>query len=142
MGYTEEPVRETLAGKSPAPRKKLPDVLIVEDNLVNIQLLMIYIRRYCNIFTTLDARSAIEVTGQRKFDAILMDINLGPGMDGTQAMLEIRKQAGYEEVPILAVTGYASIGDRERFMNLGFSGYIPKPFDKETIATVMKGLFP
>ncbi len=122
--------------------KKLPDVLIVEDNLVNIQLLMIYIRKYCNIYTTLDARSAIEITRERKFDAILMDINLGPGMDGIQAMLEIRKRPDYYETPILAVTGYASIGDRERLISIGFTGYIPKPYDKVTIAAMMMELFP
>jgi len=121
--------------------KKLPNVLIVEDNLVNIQLLMIYIRRYCNIYTTLDAKSAIELTRERKFDAILMDINLGPGMDGIQAMLEIRKRPEYRDTPILAVTGYASIGDHERFTNIGFNGYIPKPFDKVTIAATMTELF-
>jgi CheY-like chemotaxis protein len=121
--------------------RKLPDVLIVEDNLVNIQLLMIYIRRFCNIYTTVDAKSAIELSRERKFDAILMDINLGPGMDGIQAMLEIRKRPEYHNTPILAVTGYASIGDHERFINIGFNGYIPKPFDKATIAATMTELF-
>jgi CheY-like chemotaxis protein len=122
--------------------KKLPDILIVEDNLVNIQLLMIYIRRFCNIYTTLDAKAAIELTRERKFDAILMDINLGPGMDGIQAMLEIRKRPDYHDTPILAVTGYASIGDRERLITIGFDGYIPKPYDKVTIAAMMMELFP
>jgi CheY-like chemotaxis protein len=122
--------------------RKLPDVLIVEDNLVNIQLLMIYIRKYCNIYTTLDAKSAIQLSRERKFDAILMDINLGPGMDGIQAMLEIRKNPDYYDTPILAVTGYASIGDRERLITIGFNGYIPKPYDKVTIAAMMMELFP
>ncbi|MCK9220799.1 MAG: ATP-binding protein [Bacteroidales bacterium] len=128
--------------KQSQTRKKFPDVLIVEDNLVNIQLLMIYIRKYCNIFTTLDAKSAIDITQQRLFDAILMDINLGPGMDGIQAMLEIRKQPNYHDIPILAVTGYVTIGDRERLLKIGFTDYIPKPYDKETIAKVMTDLFP
>lgn len=120
---------------------KLPDVLIVEDNLVNIQLLMIYIKDLCNIYTTLDAKSAIQLTRERKFDAILMDINLGPGLDGIQAMLEIRKRPDYQDVPILAVTGYASIGDRERLLSLGFNGYLPKPYDREAIAVALQGIF-
>ncbi len=120
---------------------KLPDVLVVEDNLVNVQLLMIYSRKYCNIHTTTDARSAIQLTRERKFDAIFMDINLGPGLDGIQAMLEIRKRPDYRNVPILAVTGYASIGDKDRLLSIGFTGYIPKPFDRETIAEVMTELF-
>ena len=144
---SHDPVNAPAADNAKVPRhqprnKKLPDVLIVEDNMVNIQLLMIYIRKYCNIFTTVDARSAIQLAQQQQFDAVLMDINLGPGMDGIQAMLEIRRLQGYHDIPIIAVTGYASIGDRERLIQIGFSGYIPKPFDRETISMVMNGLFP
>lgn len=121
--------------------KKLPNVLIVEDNMVNINLLMIYIRRYCNIFSTKNARSAIEMTHREKFDAILMDINLGQGMDGTQAMHEIRKQPGYEKIPIIAVTAYAALGDREKFLQEGFTGYIGKPISREEIRAMMEKLF-
>lgn len=135
-----------LAGKTGGKRnksagKRLPNVLIVEDNLVNIQLLMIYIRRYCNIFSTQNARSAIQLTSEQHFDAILMDIHLGPGMDGVQAMLEIRKQAGNERLPIIAVTGYASLGDRERFLNDGFTEYIKKPIDREEIRVILERIF-
>ncbi|MCK9203509.1 MAG: ATP-binding protein [Bacteroidales bacterium] len=139
------PVSETGLSKSKRSLsrfKKLPDVLIVEDNIVNIQLLMIYLRKYCNIFTTIDAPSAIDLAKKHRFDAVFMDINLGPGMDGIQAMLEIRGLPGNQYLPVIAVTGYASIGDRERLIQIGFTEYIPKPFDKETIATVMNNLFP
>jgi CheY-like chemotaxis protein len=121
--------------------KKLPTVLIVEDNLVNIQLLMIYIRRYCNIFSTQNAKSAILLTSEQKFDAILMDINLGPGMDGIQAMQEIRKQPGNSKIPIIAVTGYATYGDRERFLKDGFTEYIRKPIDRDEIRQVLERFF-
>lgn len=121
--------------------QKLPSVLIVEDNLVNIQLLMIYIRRYCNIFSTQNAKSAIQLTSEQKFDAILMDINLGPGMDGIQAMQEIRKQPGNERIPIIAVTGYATYGDRERFLKDGFTEYIKKPIDRDEIRQVLERFF-
>ncbi len=121
--------------------KKLPNVLIVEDNIVNINLLMIYIRRYCNIFSTKTALSAIELTRREKIDAILMDINLGQGMDGTQAMHEIRRQPGYEKIPIIAVTAYAATGDREKFLLEGFDEYISKPIKREEIKSVMEKLF-
>jgi CheY-like chemotaxis protein len=74
----------------------------------------------------------------KKYDVILMDINLGKGMDGLQAVKEIRKIPGYEDTPIIAVTGYALKGDRELMIEGGCSDYIPKPFDRETIETMMK----
>jgi len=121
--------------------KKLPDILLVEDNTVNLQLLMVYIRDHCNIYSALDGKSAVDLTRQQKFDAILMDINLGPGMDGIQAMLEIRKRPDYRITPIIAVTGYASIGDRERLLSVGFSEYLPKPFTREKIAGLIEEFF-
>lgn len=81
------------------------------------------------------------MTRQRKFDAILMDINLGPGTDGIQAMLEIRKRNDYRKTPIVAITGYASIGDSERLLATGFTEYLAKPYEKEAIASLMKRLF-
>ncbi len=121
--------------------KKLPDVLIVEDNLVNIQLLMIYIRRYCNIFSSRNAGSAIAMCQQQKFDAILMDIHLGPGMNGIEAMQEIRKIPGNENIPFIAVTGYANYGDRNRFLEAGFNEYIKKPVEREEIREIMERIF-
>lgn len=121
--------------------KSLPNVLIVEDNLVNIQLLMIYIRRYCNIFSTQNAKSAIQLTEEQQFDAILMDIHLGPGMDGIQALRAIREQPGNEQIPIIAVTGYAGLGDREKFLNDGFTEYIKKPIDRGEIRRIFERLF-
>jgi CheY-like chemotaxis protein len=136
-----------LVNGNPAVKRKksagkiLPNVLIVEDNLVNIQLLMIYIRRYCNIFSTQNARSAIQLTSEQHFDAILMDIHLGPGMDGIQAMQEIRKQPGNGRIPIIAVTGYATLGDRERFLNDGFTEYVKKPIDRDEIRVILERIF-
>ena len=113
--------------------KKVPDILLVEDNTINLQLLMFYLKDLGNIYSALDGKTAIEITQNQKFDVILMDINLGPGMDGIQAMLEIRKRSEYQSVTIIAVTGYASIGDRERLIITGFTDYLPKPFEKDKV---------
>ena len=59
---------------------------------------------------------------------ILMDIAL-PGMNGIEALNEIRKEENLEMVPIIAVSASAMKGDREDFIALGFDGYISKPID-------------
>ena len=69
-----------------------------------------------------------------------MDINLGPGTDGIQAMLEIRKLSGYQNIPIVALTGYASIGDRDRLISLGFSEYLSKPVMKDVLLGLIADL--
>ena len=135
------PPLETYKKTPKSKGRKLPDVLIVEDNMMNIQLLMIYIRKYCNIFSVRNAKAAVEIAGRQKFDAILMDIHLGAGMNGIEAMHEIRKLPGNEQIPIIAVTAYASYGDRARFLREGFTDYIQKPIDRGMIREVMERLF-
>jgi PAS domain S-box-containing protein len=120
--------------------KENPSVLVVEDNLVNLQLLTLYVSNTYNAYSALDGNTAIDTARQMHFDLILMDINLGPGLNGIQTMLEIRKLSGYKNTPIVALTGYASIGDRDRLMGLGFSAYLPKPVNEEVLLNLMEEL--
>ncbi|MDD4554594.1 MAG: response regulator [Bacteroidales bacterium] len=135
------PAFENIKKPPKSKGRKLPDVLIVEDNMMNIQLLMIYIRKYCNIFSVRNAKAAVDLAGRQKFDAILMDIHLGAGMNGIEAMHQIRKIPGNENIPIIAVTAYASYGDRGRFLREGFTDYVQKPIDRGMIREVMERLF-
>ncbi|MEI7491033.1 MAG: ATP-binding protein [Bacteroidota bacterium] len=141
--YFEQPPEKThgqearLHASSLIPKSSI-SVLVVEDNLVNLQLLTLYIQDTCTAYSALDGKAAIESACQKHFDLILMDINLGPGIDGIQTMLEIRKRPEYKNVPIVALTGYASIGDRDRLISLGFSGYLPKPVTKEVLLSLME----
>jgi CheY-like chemotaxis protein len=131
------PVRK----KAKSAGRKLPNVLIVEDNTVNSNLLMHHIKKYCHVFFSQTGNAAIEVTKREKIDAIFMDINLGQGMDGTQAMQEIRKQTGNENLPIVAVTGFAAKEDRDRFLKAGFDNFLAKPFERQEILNIFKELF-
>jgi CheY-like chemotaxis protein len=143
LAHRDEPENAPAARRRPKSAGRVkPNVLIVEDNIVNINLLMIYIRRYCNIFSVKNAKAAIDLTQREKIDTILMDINLGQGMDGTQAMHLIRQQPGYEHIPIIAVTAYAGPGFREKFLAEGFNEFIGKPIIREEIKEIMERLFP
>jgi len=138
---TEQPASGTAAPprkKVKSAGKKLPSVLIVEDNMVNSNLLHHHIKKYCHVFFSQTGKSAIELAKREKIDAVFMDINLGQGMDGTQAMLEIRKQIGNESLPIVAVTGFAGREERDTFLKAGFDDFITKPFERQEIISVLK----
>jgi CheY-like chemotaxis protein len=115
-------------------------VLIVEDNMVNSNLLMQQLKKHYHLFFSQTGKAAVDLARSEKIDAILMDINLGPGMDGTQAMKEIRLQVGNEQLPIIAVTGYAGRDERERFLESGFDEFIAKPFEKQQITDALDRL--
>ncbi len=140
----EAPAQLTRPSARKKPRsggKKLPNILIVEDNMVNSNLLRHHIKKYCHVFFSQTGKAAIELTKREKIDAIFMDINLGPGMDGTQAMLEIRKQPGHETLPIVAVTGIAGREEKDKFLKSGFNEFITKPFERREILGIIDNLF-
>ncbi|MCK9219409.1 MAG: PAS domain-containing protein [Bacteroidales bacterium] len=115
------------------------NILLVEDNEVNSQLTTAYLKNKYNVDWALDGPIAIEKLHYKTYDAILMDINLGPGgMDGLQAAQLIRKIKGCENIPIIALTGYTMFGDRERLVAGGCSDYLPKPFTKADILGLLE----
>ncbi len=114
-------------------KKDIPDLLIVEDNMVNMELTVMFLKGVCRTDRAKDGMTAIKLASNKKYDVILMDINLGPGMNGLEATAEIRKLPGYLETPIVAVTGYTMSGDKEKMLQGGCTDYLAKPFDRKTI---------
>ena len=116
----------------------LPTVLLVEDNKVNKELTILFLRNICLVDYAPDATTAIEMTRARQYDAILMDIHLGYGMNGIEATREIRQVPGYKFTPIIAVTGYTMNEDKEQLYAAGCTNHISKPFDKKTLLKLVQ----
>ena len=110
-------------------------VLLIEDNERNRYLTTFLLQKYgYQVFQAVDGQSGIEMVHRLKPDLILLDIQL-PGMDGYAVAQELTKNQGLQNVPIVAVTSYAMVGDRERILAAGYVGYIEKPINPETFVT-------
>lgn len=114
-------------------RGPVPEVLIVEDNEINRRLAALYLREICNTEMAENGYVALEKISRKKYDAILMDINLGAGPDGLSIAGKTKESGLNRLTPIIAVTGYTMHGDREKLLDNGCSHYIPKPYDKKTL---------
>ncbi len=103
-------------------------ILVVDDTEVNIKLMEAVLKPagYDVITASLGAES-VQTAAEEDIDLILMDIGL-PDINGSEAMKKIR-QTGYGNKPIIAVTAHAMQGDREKFREEGFDGYISKPIN-------------
>ncbi len=121
-------------------RGSVPEVLIVEDNEINRRLAALYLREICNIDMAENGYIAMNKIREKKYDAILMDINLGAGPNGIHIAQDIRKIEHYRDVPIIAVTGYTMQGDREKLLASGCSHYVAKPYDKKTLIKLFSGV--
>jgi PAS domain S-box-containing protein len=118
-------------------RRSLPHVLLVEDNLLNRELTAYFLRNVCTMDQTARGEDAIQMAGSRSYDAILMDINLGQGMDGLKATQSIRSLPGYKTTPVIALTGYSYEDDIEKLLSNGCTHYITKPYDKASLISLL-----
>jgi CheY-like chemotaxis protein/signal transduction histidine kinase len=114
-------------------------VLIVDDDARNIYALAIVLEgESMEILSATNGRQAIEIIRRTPdLAVVLMDIMM-PEMDGFETMREIRKDARYRALPILAVTAKAMKGDRERCLEAGASDYIAKPVDTEHLLSLLR----
>lgn len=125
----------------PVPEKseaRIPSILLVEDNDANIELVRLFVRNRYNLDVAKDGESSLGLVKQKQYDCILMDINLGPGMDGIDVIIEIRKMPAYASTPIIAVTGYTFRNEKEFIISQGANHYIEKPFSRQDLLVVLE----
>lgn len=109
-------------------------VLIIEDNDLNLDLArdVLEISGY-EVLSATSGAEGLALARAARPDLILMDIQL-PGRDGISLTQEIKADAAIHHIPVVALTAYAMLGDRERIMEAGCAGYIPKPIDTRKLA--------
>ncbi|MBA4379976.1 MAG: response regulator [Anaerolinea sp.] len=112
--------------------KKVKRILVVEDNETNLYLIRFMLEK--SGYEVIEAREGavgVELASKEKPDLILMDVQL-PDMDGLEATKRIRASEADGEIPIIALTSYAMVGDREKALAAGCTGYIEKPINPDT----------
>lgn len=134
----EKSFRDQILSRSPQTRKNL---LIVENDRINAAVIEAYVKKDYNVDVVGRGEDAVIKAAEKQYDAILMDINLGSGINGVEATQQIRKIKGYEKTPIIAVTAFALKGDREEFLSKGCTHYISKPFTQPQIIALLNEIF-
>jgi CheY-like chemotaxis protein len=114
-------------------------VLVVDDDVRNIfALSSVLERRGMKVLTANTGQEAIdtlEVTPD--VSLVLMDIMM-PGMDGYEAIHEIRDKMSFRRLPIIALTAKAMKGDREKCLEAGASDYLAKPVNTEQLLSTLR----
>ncbi|KQS41143.1 response regulator [Pedobacter sp. Leaf194] len=109
-------------------------ILIIDDDNRNIFALKAVLR--AKGFGTLSAPSAQEgfdiIAENEKISVVLMDMMM-PDMDGYQAIATMKKSEKMRDIPVLAVTAQAMVGDKERCLTAGASGYVSKPINVDEL---------
>ncbi len=101
-------------------------IAVVEDNPDNLLLVEAILSGDYEIVTYETGQEALDGIPGAAVDLILLDISL-PGMDGVQVLQELRKLESLKEIPVIALTAHAMVGDREKYLKEGFDNYYTKP---------------
>ena len=115
-------------------------ILLVEDNEKNRKLARFLLA--AKGFRTAEANSAeagLALVQQEAPDLILMDVSL-PGMNGLDALQQLRAQPTTARIPVVAFTAFAMPSDEERFLQAGFDGYLVKPIEARTFGEQVRQL--
>lgn len=131
----EKPIVNNLVTTSASMKTK---ILLVEDDPVAIDLVKAMLGPTYEIEVVIKGQEAIESAAQKIYDLILMDINLGKGINGLEVTKAIRKMPEYKTVPIIAVTAFAMVGDKEEFLAAGCSHYLSKPYTRKQLLSLIQ----
>jgi len=108
-------------------------VLVIEDNKDNLFLITFALKHAgYEVISAENGEEGVKIALKERPAFILMDMNL-PGIDGMEATKRIRASEIDGNIPIIAITSHAMLGDREKIMAAGCNGYFEKPIDPLTI---------
>jgi two-component system cell cycle response regulator len=102
-------------------------ILIIEDNPANLEMMRFLLQAlgYSPI-TAGDGPEGMETAQRENPDLIVCDIQM-PGLDGYEVARRLKSDPVLRAVPLVAVTAYAMVGDRDVALAAGFDGYLTKP---------------
>ena len=131
------PARDNLGGLNDVLKDKV--VLIADDDVRNIFSLTKALEQHkMTVLPAIDGKEALKVLAENpKVDVVLMDMMM-PELDGYQTTTMIREMPAYKNLPILAVTAKAMMGDREKCIAAGASDYISKPVDVDQLISLLR----
>jgi CheY-like chemotaxis protein len=108
-------------------------ILLVEDNAINQELAVELLSGAGTAVTVAgDGRQALDILERQHFDGVLMDCQM-PVMDGYEATRLLRQQPHLHDLPVIAMTANAMVGDREKVLAAGMNDHIAKPIKIEEL---------
>jgi two-component system cell cycle response regulator DivK len=112
-------------------------ILVVDDTDWNRDLLVQLLEDDYEVVQAVDGEEGVKKTQEERPDLILMDLGM-PVMDGWEATRKIKANADLKDIPIIAVTSHAMVGDEIQARAAGCDDYLPKPIDENALMIKIK----
>lgn len=101
-------------------------IAVVDDNADNRLIIRTILEDQYEIVEFSSGSEAIEGFRKNRPDVVILDISL-PEMDGTEILRRLRDDSALRDLPVIALTAHAMVGDREKYLSAGFNDYVAKP---------------
>lgn len=116
------------------------EALVVDDVADVTEMLSVLLTHAgYDVATAACARDALALAHERQFDVVISDIGM-PEMNGYELATALRLLPGYEQIPMVAVTGYSKFDDRVRSLTAGFNEHVTKPIDPRAFLELLEQL--
>lgn len=135
--FTEE-ITEKIYPVREGKRKQL---LLIEDDDASAWFITKVLEQFYDIESFRTGEEGLEQILLKKYDAFLLDINLGKGISGVDVAHNLLGYPEFRNIPIVAITAFGSIGQKELLLENGFTHYISKPFSKKELLLFVNDLF-
>jgi CheY-like chemotaxis protein len=107
-------------------------VLVVEDEPDSLEVATRILKHYqATVLTAVNGKEALEVLKTQRPSFIISDLSM-PEMDGWELLYHLKLSRDTAEIPIIALTAHAMVGDRQRAIEAGFHNYLSKPLTPAT----------
>ena len=114
-------------------------ILLVDDNYDILDLLEVFLFGHYEIITAQNGFEGLNMAEEMRPNIIITDIMM-PVMDGIKFLIMLRKKPETALIPVVAITSFAKKMNVKSLMNMGFSGVVAKPFNREAILEVLAAL--
>jgi len=121
-------------------KSTMPRLLHVEDSPQIRLLVSIFLKNDFNIDSVHTGEEAVQQASENSYDFVLMDVDLGHGIDGFETTRRVREISGYEKTPIIALTTNDYSHVRDECITSRINAYIQKPFDKTYLLGTIREL--
>lgn len=112
--------------------------LCIDDDEAVHELLSLYLVEECEVEWAPDGKTSLTMASGKLYDVVFLDINLGRDtLDGLQLLRLLRGIPAYDKVPVIALTAFAMLGDKEEFLEAGCDHYLSKPFNRVGLMQVL-----
>ena len=114
------------------------NILVIDDNKLNLKVTSKLLEPYeVNVTVFESGEECIDTINEgNKYDLILMDIMM-PGMDGIETLSKLKEINDFD-IPVIALTADAIVGQKEKYLAMGFNDYLTKPIDKSELSRILK----